>query len=474
MGYKVTDTGLHLDVNLLPQQAKAMSLFNDNKTLFILYGGGAAGGKSWTGCACLLASALAYPGTHYFMAREELKSVRTSTLRTFYDVSDDWGVSHLWEYKSNKDYYIEFTNGSVITLIEMKYYPSDPLFKRFGSHEYTKGFIDEADECTWEGIQVLKSRTLRKKNKQYGLLGQVFMSCNPSNNWAYNKFYKPWSEGKLEYGYEFIQSLVYDNEFVDIEYINNLKLTLTDMFRKRLLEGDWHFLEIPNQLINFEKAAEMLDNPRIEGKKHMGVDVAHMGGDKSAIVKMNGNVVYFIKSYKESTTAFGRRVYEEAIYDRIDADRVAVDLLGVGSGTFDTLSENKFNVHRIQSGAAPVAKKSDIHGFTKLRSQMWWQAKMDIENNVICIDRTLDTGIVDKLIEDITSVCYDIRGDKVIQVEEKKDIKQRIGRSTDLGDAFVYANWIRHLKETKMSLMTYSDDEIWCSPCVTTKDLYFG
>ena len=46
---------------------------------YIAFGGGAGGAKSWLGCEWLLQMCYIYPGTKYFIGRNELKRIMQST-----------------------------------------------------------------------------------------------------------------------------------------------------------------------------------------------------------------------------------------------------------------------------------------------------------------------------------------------------------------------------------------------------------
>jgi hypothetical protein len=59
-----------------------------------------------------------------------------------------------------------------------------------------------------------------------------------------------------------------------------------------------------------------------------------------------------------------------------------------------------------------------------------------------------------KLIGDLAAPRYTIERDKKIKVESKDDIKIRIGRSTDYGDAYVQAVFVRKLKQKREARVT--------------------
>src|SRR5205807_7649020 len=118
------------------------------------------------------------------------------------------------DWKLNGQYnYIEFRNGSRIDLLDVDFLPSDPLFERFGSLEYTEGDLEEAGEIHFLAFDVLKSRVGRHLNKEYGLLPKIGLTANPSKNFLYSLFYKPWKDGTLPAEYAFIQSLYGDNKY---------------------------------------------------------------------------------------------------------------------------------------------------------------------------------------------------------------------------------------------------------------------
>ena len=152
----------------------------------MFFGGGAGSGKSVLGCGWGIWLSLQYEGIRGCMAREELKSLKESTLQTFFDLCRLWELlpERDFHYNANDGIITFFKTNSTIYLKELKWYPSDPDYDYLGSIEYTWGFIDESPQVRSKGKNVLRSR-IRYKLKEYGLTPKLFMTGNPSKGWPY-------------------------------------------------------------------------------------------------------------------------------------------------------------------------------------------------------------------------------------------------------------------------------------------------
>jgi hypothetical protein len=99
----------------------------------------------------------------------------------------------------------------------------------------------------------------------------------------------------------------------------------------------------------------------------------------------------------------------------------------------------------IQSAAKPFEIYTG-HGhkmqevFKNLRSQMWWLMRLDLQfgetSNIVLPED-------DELWADLCTPKFFTRNG-MIHVEPKEEIKKRLGRSPNKGDAAVYWNWVRH------------------------------
>jgi phage terminase large subunit len=177
------------------KQRRALEILSDNEHDEFLYGGAAGGAKSWTGACWLIFSCLAYPDTNWFIARNQLKDLLDSVLKTINKVCKEYGITD-YNFNAQKNY-IKFGNGSVINFIEVKYKPSDPMYEDLGSTEYTGGWIEEIGEVHEMAAIVLGTRIGRHLNSKYKLKKKMFMTCNPKQNWGKMKFYDKHKNGSL-------------------------------------------------------------------------------------------------------------------------------------------------------------------------------------------------------------------------------------------------------------------------------------
>lgn len=430
------------------KQGKALRLLNHDEVVeYILFGGGAEGGKSFVGWLWLVNSAIGYPDTRWFCGREELKRLRNTTLTTFYKICKMYGIRDSRDFKYNgQDHYIQFPNGSRIDLLELKGKPSDPLFQRFGSSEYTGGWIEEAGEVPFGAFDMLKTRIGRQNNDRYNLLpGKMFLTCNPAKNWLYTTFYLPWKQGELPEEYAFIQSLYNDNKYREPGADKRLGNLKKESQRQRLKYGNWEYADDPDALVTYEELMQLRSVDKRQGLNYCGADIARYGDDKNSFAKFNGNWLEKVASSENmDTSETADELKRFMTIESISAENTGIDTVGLGAGTYDSLKKMGKTCVEIISGAKATASlKGDgdnkTYEFKNLRSQMWWQFREDCKNDRICIDSSDD-----ELLTDLTAPRYKIVNEKVIQVESKDKIKERLGRSPDKGDAVVYANAMRN------------------------------
>lgn len=377
-----------------PKQVRAWQYLTDMTTKLLFFGGGAGGAKSFLGCAWVILSAVTFKGSRWFIARKELKSLKESTLETFFEVCNKWGLKAGEHYRYNQqDGYILFKNGSKVVLKELKHKPSDADYESVGSTEYTGGFIDEATQVTEKAVEVMQSRIRFKlddfgicercqfmgdvddsikppaneigerdplvggpcpqcKEQSYNsLVGKMLLTGNPSKNWTYRVFYLPWKALKtgigkpLAPGNAFIQALVTDNPFSSKRYIENLRAIKNRATRERLLLGNWEWDDDDAKLMDYGKIVDIFSNniTAQTENKFISCDVARRGKDKAVVMLWHGYVVKKIivlpKDQYYKTTQISAFLKSFARREGVPRSNIVIDEGGVGGGVVDEMSE---------------------------------------------------------------------------------------------------------------------------------------
>lgn len=176
-----------------------------------------------------------------------------------------------------------------------------------------------------------------------------------------------------------------------------------------------------------------------KGEAALGVDVANsVAGDLGSLAFGTGAECREIKAKPcPDANQFGRHDVWPLIESKmVQANRVGVDSVGVGVGTINELSRLGAYVVPLNGGEAFWEGYAKDEKFANLRAQMYWQARVDLQHDGIAlpVDQSLKT--------DLLAPTWRTHNGK-IHVESKEDLKKRLGRSPDRGDAFVYWNWIR-------------------------------
>lgn len=179
--------------------------------------------------------------------------------------------------------------------------------------------------------------------------------------------------------------------------------------------------------------------PEPPGRRVVGVDVARYGEDKTVLAIRQGYVVQELRvSSKEDTMATVGRVKAVATWPKAFS---IVDVIGVGAGVVDRLREQGFPVvaFNAATSAQDARDSTDEFGFTNLRAAAWWSLREQLDPSA---GATLALPDDDELVGDLTAPHWKVTSGGNIQIESKDDLRKRIGRSTDLGDAVVQSCWI--------------------------------
>jgi phage terminase large subunit len=418
------------------KQKIAIKKLIDDITKVVIYGGAAGGGKSYLGCFWLLSMCMAYPGTRYFIGRNELKRIRQSTLITWHKVCKSLEYN---EYDINfQDNYISFPNGSQIDLLDVQRQPRDPLYERFGSTEYTGGWIEEAGEIDYGAFEVLNTRIGRHLNKELGLMPKMLVTCNPKKNWLYSEFYKPFKANQLPSYISFIQAFVQDNEHIDDNYIENLKNTKDKSKKERLLYGNWEYDDNPDALCSYDDILNIFTNVGEDGQGYITADIARFGSDKAVVGYWDGWILKDMITFETSkTTDIQEAIMSLRTKYNVPVSRCLADEDGVGGGVVDSLRIKGF-----VNGSTPMEvmtatgmKKPNYHN---LQSQCCYGLAEVINEGRLAIKCDMSKRQEEEIIEELEQLkSYKSDNDGKIRILPKSEIKENIGRSPDYRDMFM-------------------------------------
>lgn len=430
------------------KQTLAWQYLTDKVTSELLFGGGAGGGKTRLGCSWGIYLSLQYPGLRGLIGRAKLKSLKETTLATFFDVCREWGLRQDIDYRYNSiEGIIYFPNGSTILLKDLFAYPSDPNFDSLGSLEISWAFIDEANQCKYKAIETVRSR-IRYKLDLYNLTPKLLMTCNPSKGWPYTEFYKPSKKGTLPSHRKFIQALAKDNQFISKSYVDNLKSLKIMAIKQRLLSGNWEYDDDPGTLFEYDAIEDIFTTkwkPK-EGEKAekwITADVSRKGIDKFPIFYWEGwqvkEIVVLPPELRQDSKRASDWLISYADKKGVRRSHIIVDEDGVGGGVVDNTQCTGF----INGSKAVQPKEAEDDptkkvNYANLKSQCYDLLSVRVADGEIGIDDPNDPDLKAMIIEELEMIKQvDVDSDKSFRIISKEEIKEALGRSPDFADSIM-------------------------------------
>lgn len=457
---------MQVDLVLNKKQNIAWEYLNDKTTTEILYGGAAGGGKTHIGCAWIIINCIKYPGSRWVIGRSELKNLKETTLATFFEICTKWGFNKEHYFYNQQSSIIKFFNGSEILLKDLFSYPSDPDFVTLGGLEITGAFIDEVNQieekaknmiatrirykldnfCDICGCQVKKEIIEYNQNKMpikwicsnghltTGLLPKLFMTCNPSRNWVYDKFYKMYREESIEGYKKFIQALPDENKHLSSHYIDQLSRG-DETTKRRLLYGEWEYED--TGLIDHDSIINIFTNDSISGDSYyITCDVARKGKDKAVImVWLDFTIIEIIERSSSTINELVDLINDLKNKYGIGNRNIVVDGDGVGGGVVDYLK----GCHDFVNNSRP----QNDENYQNLKTQCYFRMVNAILDGKIKITKWTNEQR-SSIIQELSLLQRaNIDSDGKIQLINKRDIKKQIGRSPDYTDAMMLRMYIK-------------------------------
>lgn len=342
--------------------------------------------------------------------------------------------------------------------------------------------FDEATEFTESQFRFITAWN-RSVNKNQRC--RIILTFNPPNNvsgqWVV-EFFKPWlsylypetfphhiqaKPGELLYywtdeeGEEhcsrepgegrvsrtFIPASLEDNPYLKDTNYGSILNSLPEPLRSQLLRGDFSASEDddPMQVIPTAWVMDAIERWKTREKPEVpltavGVDAARGGKDNMVISKLYQDYVTMpekIKGKEVPTGQIAAAKLKVSVGDEIPL-RINIDLIGYGSSLFDFARDILPNVSGFNAAmGSEYTDKSKKLKMRNQRSEMYWimRDELDPTNNP-----TLALPDDPELVADLCSARWKLTASGVL-IEEKEEIKQRIGRSPDVGESVMILLW---------------------------------
>jgi len=220
-----------------------------------------------------------------------------------------------------------------------------------------------------------------------------------------------------------------DFEFEDKWYRPN------DLFRVKVLgelPKESEDVLIPLSWIN-AAIERWKGNHKVTGSPTYGVDVAGEGRDFTVFVHRYRNVVNKIDRYsKQDHMVTAGRI--KGLLDLCEGAAANIDTIGEGAGVYSRCREQDLNVvsAKFSKSAKGLKDYSDQRTFANMRAYCYWAIRDALNPEY---EENLALPPDDELTEELHEVKWSLRSNGDIIIEPKEDIKKRIGRSPDKGDA---------------------------------------
>lgn len=421
-----------IEYELTDKQSLAWNHLVKDKSNFILYGGAKGGGKSfllvlwvyhWTKKLItflgLDEEKVEYPIPVGFIGRKRSTDFTKTTLETWKQIIP------------STSYLIREQDKEIVIDEKVKIFfggLDDELnINKFNSAELAFCAIDQAEETERNDVSVLLA-SLRLKHKGKQPPYKRLFTANPAECWLKEDFI-----ANLRSSHYFIPALPHENPYLPTGYIQTLEESFAhdEQLLRAYRDGDWDVMTAENVIIPpmYLEALKMtVHTPRFV-RKCIACDPA-TGGDECMIYALeNGEIIdERILHYDDTMKIVGEIMI---LAEKHKIKDIFVDSIGIGKGIVDRLQE--LGKHVIAINSAEKAK-DDVRFFNK-RAEMWWKVRE------LVMDKNIPYPEDEELRRQLSAVRYSVVDSSgKIKLEPKEKTKERLGKSPDRADAFVYGN----------------------------------
>ena len=161
----------------------------------------------------------------------------------------------------------------------------------------------------------------------------------------------------------------------------------------------------------------------------LGVDVARsIAGDLNVIAMCRSGRLEVLKTWRSPDTMETTAKVEHAVAET-GIRGLAVDTGGPGGGVVDRLRQLGYTTRGVAFGGGA----HDPTRFRNARAELFWNLRTALETGVVALADD------DEVRADLSAIRYVFAQDGRIQIEGKDEVRKRLGRSPDRGDALALA-----------------------------------
>ena len=365
-----------------PQDRQKEAMKYIGKGFIIFYGGARGGGKSYLSHAVANIASVKYPGLRTIIVREtypELEDV-------FISYQEERFPPDIFQYKYiPKDKVCVFENGSRLLY---KALDSPRAARKIMGSQFQFMVLDEANNYDELTIRKLIG-SLRNTNPDLDFKPTFMMTGNPggiSDLYFKTRFvnpdYKHWETGELKHKekYVFVKAMVWDNKYIEQDYIDNLEM-LNDSLKRAWLYGEWHtfegqYFEEWNENHHIVEEFPIPD----EWTKVAGIDIGYTKKHPCVCLFLAQNpddgMVYVYDEYVSSTST------EQYIYDIKEmCDGTNVELIYADPSMWSENRKDRFDdespAFMFTRSGLPVlpANNKRINGWRTIKQWLHWTAR---------------------------------------------------------------------------------------------------
>lgn len=418
---------------LTVQLHRAQQAFRRSDALFRCLVGGRGAGKTWIGAYDLLRRCR--PGRTYLAVSPTYTLLDDTTLPTFISLARRLGTFRGLRVTPRP--MVRIACGAGKPRARVRFRSAEEPDKLRGPN-LSGSWLDEASLMHVD-VYAIVIAALREAGEQ----GWLSATMTPKGiaHWTYETF----GTGRPDVAC--FQARTGANPFLPAGFQDRLASQyggISTAFARQELLGEWVADDDGWQVIptGWVVAAQARWTPRPPGDTKLsclGVDVAYGGADRTVIVPRYGTWFGQPRAYAGEATDSGSKACALVLLCHQDDAPIHVDAIGYGAAAHEHLRQRVHGLAVAVNVARPsgLVDRSRKYPLTNIRSAAYWLLReaLDPETGD---DLALPPGR--EVLADLTAPRFSIRASG-IAVEPKEDIRERLGRSPDVGDAIALAHY---------------------------------